>query len=116
MLTNIYAIYDSKAEAYMQPMFMPTKGLAIRAFSAAVNDPKHQFSKYAEDYTLFELGSYNDQNAEFIMKETPVSIGVAIEFLNKQTEIQGAAEMNDLMGERKKSKKREQPLTNILQN
>lgn len=56
MIQKIFAVYDSKVEAFMQPFFMPAKGAAIRAFTDLVNSKDHSFSKYAEDYTLFELG------------------------------------------------------------
>ena len=112
MQTKIFAIFDGKAEAYLQPMFLQTKGLAIRAFTGAINDPKHPFSKHAADYTLFEIGEWDDTNAEFKQHEVRQHIGNGIEFQEQQTQIQGAAEMNDLMGERKRQKKQARIATN----
>lgn len=42
----------------MTPFFAPTRGVAVRQFQAAVNDPNHELHKFAEDYTLFELGVF----------------------------------------------------------
>lgn len=65
----VYAIYDSKAEAYMQPMVYKTKGQAIRAFEDAINDKETLFSKHAQDFTLWELGEYDETKGEIIMHE-----------------------------------------------
>lgn len=81
MISKIFSVYDSKAEAYMQPFFMAAKGAAIRAFSDLVNDPQHTFGKHPADYTLFELGSYEDCTSEFKIHPTPCSLGVGVEFV-----------------------------------
>lgn len=80
MRVKVYSIYDCKTEAYLQPIYAQSKGAVIRSFSEAVNDPKTNFAKYPEDFTLFELGDWDDLNAEFILHKTPISIGKAIEF------------------------------------
>lgn len=80
MILNVYSVYDSAAECYMQPFFLQSKGQAIRSFTDAVNDPSHGFSKYPDDYTLFELGSYDDSKGTFMLLSAPKSIGVAVEF------------------------------------
>lgn len=82
MILNIFSIYDSKAEAYMQPFFMKTKGEAVRAFSDLVRDPQSMVSKHPEDYVLFEIGSFDDQKAEICVLDSPRSLGVAIEYVS----------------------------------
>jgi len=83
-ILKVFTVYDSKSDAYMQPFFMQTKGQAVRAFSDTVNDPKHQFYKHAEDFTLFELGSFDELSALFDLHLTPVSLGCAIEYKKQQ--------------------------------
>lgn len=83
MKLKIFTVFDSKAEAFLQPFFTSTTGLAIREFSTAVNQQDHQFNKYAGDYTLFELGSYEQDNAKFSILPTPINLGVAITFLQE---------------------------------
>lgn len=80
MIVKIFGIYDSKTEAYLPPFFMPSKGAAIRAISTHVADPQHNFCKYAEDFTLFELGSWDDANSKFSLHNAPQSLGVLLEF------------------------------------
>lgn len=80
MLLKVFCIFDSKTEAYMSPFFMKSKGEAIRALEGLVNDPQHNFGKYPGDFTLFELGSWDDSSATFDLLLTPHSIGVLLEF------------------------------------
>lgn len=80
MILKLFALYDSKVEAYLQPFFLKSKGEAIRALTRHVNDPNHDFSKYPGDFTLFELGSWDDANAKFILHDAPQSVGVLVEF------------------------------------
>lgn len=80
MIHRIYSVHDSAAEAYLLPFLLPTKGLAIRGFGEAVNNPKHDFSKYAEQYVLFELGTFNDATASFEIYSKPLNMGVGVEF------------------------------------
>jgi hypothetical protein len=80
MELKVFGIYDSKAEAYLPPFFVKSKGEAIRAITSHVMDEHHNFCKYAEDFTLFELGSWDDSTAKFELLATPHSLGVLVEF------------------------------------
>ena len=80
MKMKIFGIYDSKAEAYLQPFFMKTKGEAIRGVTALVHDPNHNFNKHAADFTLFELGGFDDSNASFDLHFAPQNLGCLVEF------------------------------------
>lgn len=82
MITKIFSIYDSKAENFNLPVYLQSTGLAIRTFSDSVLDPKSPFAKHPADYTLFELGTYDDQTSTFDIFPTPKSLHVAIEFIN----------------------------------
>lgn len=80
MKVKIYSVYDSKASAFMMPQFYQTAGIAERAFTEAVNTKDTPFFKYPEDFTMFELGVFDDEGATFELHNTPVSMGVAIQF------------------------------------
>lgn len=81
MIVKIFSVYDSKVEAYIQPFFMQSRGQAIRAFGDTAGDQTTNIGKHPADFTLFELGEFDDSNASFVMHPTPISIGVAIELL-----------------------------------
>jgi len=80
---KIFSIYDSKAEAYLQPFFAPTKAYAIRQFTQAANDESADFHKFAADYTLFELGSWDEQTGTIAPNEAKTALGSAIEYINQ---------------------------------
>ena len=80
MIHKIFSVYDSAVGSYLTPFFAPSKGAALRSFRDAVNNRDHQFNKYAADYTLFELGEFDDNNGSVVMLSTPLSLGVALEF------------------------------------
>lgn len=80
MIHKVFTVFDSAASAYLQPFFAQTKGLAIRYFTDAVNNEKHDFNRYADSYTLFELGEFDDVSGKFELLPSPVSVGNALEF------------------------------------
>lgn len=77
-----FSVYDSKAEAYLPPFFSKTTGLALRSFETAANKADHDFHDHAGDYTLFELGSFNEQTAEFTALKSPHNLGTALTFIS----------------------------------
>lgn len=60
MKHKIFSIFDVKASAYLPPFYMPETAMAIRVFSDCVNSKDHQFGKHPGDYTLFEVGTWDD--------------------------------------------------------
>ena len=76
-----YTVYDSKAETFMPPFFVPARGLAIRAFEDCINSDTHHFGKHPADYTLFFIGVFN-MNAGDFDQITKQSVGNGVEFLN----------------------------------
>lgn len=84
MIKKVFSIYDEKAHAWLQPFFMDTTGLAIRAITDCVNDPNHQFAKHPADYTFFQIAQFDDHSAEF--EEVKISLGNLVEFKNAKEE------------------------------
>jgi len=73
MLLQIIAVRDSAVEAFGQPKFTLSIGGANRGFSDEVNrvDENNPMNKHAEDYELYHLGTYDDQNASFDLLPAP---------------------------------------------
>lgn len=93
MKLNVYTVYDDAAAAYLQPFFFSTNAQAIRGFSELANDANHAFCKYAGQYTLFHLGSFDQDTGLFDLHATPHMLGKAIEFrINTQRDLFKAAE------------------------
>jgi len=63
MLMQIYSVFDVASGAYMRPFFCQQDGEATRMFSDLCTDAEHPMGKHPKDYSLFRLGSFNDQSA-----------------------------------------------------
>lgn len=77
----VFSVFDSKAEVFNTPMFFPAKGLAIRAFDDECNREESQIRKHAGDYTLFEIGEFDQDTGQLVPLPTPVSLGIGVEFV-----------------------------------
>lgn len=80
MLHKVFTVYDAKTEAYLPPFYSISVGQAERSFSDACNDSSHEFHKHAEDFTLFQIGEFDDAKGHFTMLKAPYSLGTAIAF------------------------------------
>lgn len=78
------AIHDSKSETFSRPFCVRAYGEAERAFADGVNDGKSDYSKYPADFTLFELGSYDDVTGVIVPLAAPRSLGAAVTFKASQ--------------------------------
>lgn len=78
MRLRAYAVRDAKAEAYLRPFFADTRGVAVRSFSDAVNDGSSPFFAHPEDYSLWELGAF-DQESGVLVCEL-VALGQAVSY------------------------------------
>jgi len=89
MITKIYSVYDMKIKAYMQPMFRRSKGEALRELIDAVNlgdKTKSNIALHPEDFCLYELGEWDDEEGVITMHPQPESIGKAVEFVKTEEE------------------------------
>lgn len=82
MILKLYTVYDVKTEAYLKPFEANAKGEAIRLFKKSVNTPDHPFQQYPEDFTLFEIGEWDNSNCAFNIKTNIVPLARAIEMVS----------------------------------
>ena len=78
MKLNIYSIYDTASGLYSRPFFTPSDAEAIRSFSDISQDAEHPIGKHPEDYTLFRIGTFDDNKA-LINNEENESLCTALE-------------------------------------
>lgn len=81
MKQSMFAIYDSKADAYLPPFIAVTVDVAKRMFAQAANDQNTDFYRFSGDYTLFELGSWDDNKGVITMHRTHISHGLAQHYI-----------------------------------
>lgn len=84
MIDQIFAVHDSKADAYLPPFFMHNQQMAIRTFSDCVNAADHTFNHHPDDYTLFHLGEFDNEQALLLPRSAPLSLGNGVEFISHQ--------------------------------
>lgn len=82
MIHQIFAIYDSKAEAFLQPLFAQNRAVAIRSFAHAAQLENHDFHNFAADFTLFEIGLWDSDTGEITTREPKIALGTALEYIN----------------------------------
>nr|QJB19163.1 MAG: nonstructural protein [Microvirus sp.] len=70
----------------MTPFFMRSKGEALRSWQQVANDESTSMCKFPGDFSLFEIGEFDDENAEIKMHDSKMNLGTALEFKNKPTE------------------------------
>lgn len=63
MLKNVYAVKD-ELTGYLNIMLFQSKEEAIRSFKIMVNDETCIFNLAAEDYSLYEVGMFDEQTGE----------------------------------------------------
>lgn len=85
----MFAIYDSTVKAYGNPMCFRTVGEALRAWKQLANDARTQFNQYPLDYSMMEIGTYCPYTSD-TTKITPISHGLADQFLEVQTKLNGS--------------------------
>lgn len=84
MKCQIYAVYDSKTEIFSQPMFLLNEAVALRAWYQGARDKETQIGQSPADFTLFQIGVWDDATGTFQNLEAKKSLGTALEQLNKE--------------------------------
>lgn len=80
-MMKIYTVRDVKAEAYLNPFVLRSKGEAIRGFADEANRKDSAIGAHPEDYVLFELGSFDELTGKIDLHPAPENVGVALEFV-----------------------------------
>jgi len=82
MQSRILVVYDSKAEAYGRPFVVRSTGEGIRSFGDEINSGRDesQLSSHPEDFTLFEIGTWDDASGVIELYEAKKSLGVGLDF------------------------------------
>lgn len=81
MTLRIYSVHDVKAGTFATPFFVPTEGLARRAFVDLCRDTRTTISQHPEDFALFYLGEFIQESGEVRYPEAlqPVSVMTGLE-------------------------------------
>lgn len=75
MKLQIFSIHDSKAAAFLRPFCLPSDAHAIREVSEVVQNTSSTFSDYPEDFTLFNVGEFDELTGEVSPRLIHKSLG-----------------------------------------
>lgn len=74
----IFAVRDRGTDMYGTPMFLMSRGQAIRSFGDEVNRPAedNQIYRHPEDFDLYFLGAFDTQEGTFeCVRPEQIAIG-----------------------------------------
>lgn len=83
MIHGVYAIFDSKAAAFLQPFVSSNDGTAARAVRAAAVG-QSQLAQFPEDYTLMRVGSFDDVTGRLVGVELPTVVATIASLKERQ--------------------------------
>lgn len=69
MILKAYSLFDNKALQYHPPFYASTDAAAIRAVRDLVDDPNTSVGRHPKDYTLYNVGQYDDSNGLFMAQQ-----------------------------------------------
>lgn len=84
MILHVVAVLDSAAQVFQRPFFVPRIEVARRAFSDEVNrrDAANQLNAHPEDFSLYSLGTFNDETGALSSLDSPVLVVRAKELVS----------------------------------
>lgn len=81
MILKLFSIRDAKAEKFYPPFVKSAHGEAERDFMTAVRDDKSTINKYPQDFDLYYLGQFNDEDGKMELLPSPEHMVKAIQFV-----------------------------------
>ncbi len=85
---NLYAVHDSKACAYLAPFTAPTHAVACRHVVRAALTEGHDFNLFPGDYTLFQVGEWDENSGGIQALLSHESIGNVLAMKSAAEEIE----------------------------
>lgn len=82
-MLKMFVVRDSKSESYAPPFCMRTRGEAVRAWETSCNDGESMMSKYPTDFSLLEIGEFDELTGSVTLHGKMNLIGVALDFKRK---------------------------------
>lgn len=80
-ILKCFSVFDTKSKAFSKPVYCITRGVVIRSITEELKNADSDYAKYPSDFTLFEVGEWDDSTGMFTSK-TPESLGSLVEFMN----------------------------------
>lgn len=88
MKGKLFSVYDSKALIYHAPFTMQSAANALRAFTETSLDQRTEICKYPADFSLFEIGTFDDSSGLVEIHSSKLNLGTALEHQSRAREEQ----------------------------
>lgn len=82
MKSKVFSVFDQKAGIYHSPFLTHNRATAMRMMSDVLSRGEHSFAAHPTDFTLFELGEFDDNSGTFEC-HPPLSVCMLAELLSK---------------------------------
>lgn len=83
---KIFAVRDEKTGVFNRPFFDLHVASALRSWTEACNEPTSPFCKFPEDFTLYEVGTFDDLEGRIKELPVPHKVSTASEVLKRPSE------------------------------
>lgn len=82
----VVALRDNVSEMFMQPMFVPSVGIAYRSIQdeAARGGEDNVLAKHGEDFTLYHLASFDESTGALVPLSAPFVLVEVAALLKKE--------------------------------
>ena len=87
MKHQVFSIFDIAANSYARPFFLPANGIAIRVFTDLAVNAETDVGKHPKDYTLYNIGEFDDQTGELTNKEPKLPLLSGLEAVASSRQI-----------------------------
>lgn len=79
-ILSAVAVRDEALQAFNRPFFVNTLGMAIRSFEDECNRdaPDNPMVKHPKDFSLWHVGSYDEDTGRMVALDVPVRLCDAI--------------------------------------
>lgn len=82
MIIKLYSVYDACVNTYNLPFSAITDRAAIRTFQNACSDPNSMLSQNSEDFSLYYIGTFNDEDGTYLNAHSPIKVISATQAIN----------------------------------
>lgn len=82
MVKKVLTVFDSKSGVYLPPMQWVSVGAALRDIADSAT-PESPIGKHPADFTIFELGEFEDTTGAYSLLDAKKNHGTVQELLGK---------------------------------
>lgn len=77
---KIFCFKDDKSNSYGPPVTSENQGMFIRQIQEELHRGNAIFAKHPQDFSIFELGSYDAHTGNIVTYETKKCLGLVLDF------------------------------------